>query len=305
MKPNNLLTTAKAADIMGVHESSVKRWCNSNKLNTHHTQGGHRRIDWNDLLHYSLKEGLEHPFRVFDDHGLMVYLAKEEFLKKEETTKFLELLKSWINEVNYKYLAPLVSYCFVQIGIPFVRICDELLFPSFCLIGDKWQEKSLCTAEEHRITQEWVYTLGLIRQNILENKMQNAEAPLKALVCCSDENTHEVATLCLRIILEINGYSVIYLGPRVPTEELLVTQSQDDYQLLCISFSPLDTIQELASCLKTLASHYQPSKPYALAIGGGGIQHWVSNPLNEFPFKEMAHFKNMISFEKWIQSKLF
>ena len=49
-EPNDeLLTTADAARLLGVHEASVARWFDAGKLGGFRTPGGHRRIYRKDV----------------------------------------------------------------------------------------------------------------------------------------------------------------------------------------------------------------------------------------------------------------
>jgi len=302
MVDENLLTTAKAANIIGVHESSVKRWCNSKKILTQLTQGGHRRILWNDLLSYANEEKIIHPFNIFKENGLNVYLAKEYFLKKDNLEKLSDILFEWIAKVDYKYLVPFINYCYKDLKIPFKNICDKLIFPSLKLVGDKWEDRSLCIADEHRVTQEWIYALSSIRQDILQTMENENSIVTRAIVSCSDENTHEIAALCLRIVLELNDYQVIYLGSRVPANEIAATQLNEKCDLVCISFSPLDSVQSFKDYITTLESRYESKSAYTLVVGGQGIANCQEILEKTNTFKGIDHIQDFSSFENWLKS---
>ena len=53
-----LLTSSKVADLLGVHPSTVKRWCDDGTLESRRTGGGHRRIRLNDALDTARVQGI-------------------------------------------------------------------------------------------------------------------------------------------------------------------------------------------------------------------------------------------------------
>src|SRR3954451_23243331 len=63
-----LLTTSQAAGLLGVHESSMKRWANEGKMRLSKTEGGHRRILLEDLLAFARSERSDSPLLLLAPH---------------------------------------------------------------------------------------------------------------------------------------------------------------------------------------------------------------------------------------------
>ena len=52
------ISTRQASHLLGVHESSVKRWCNAEELACWHTPGGHRRIPITAVVDFAEEQDL-------------------------------------------------------------------------------------------------------------------------------------------------------------------------------------------------------------------------------------------------------
>lgn len=57
--PNEWVSLGEAADILGVHPSTVRHWADSGDLHSHRTPGGHRRFRRGDLEQWSTRSGQE------------------------------------------------------------------------------------------------------------------------------------------------------------------------------------------------------------------------------------------------------
>ncbi len=53
----SLLSPKKAAKILGVSESSIKRWCDAGQIQILKTSGGHRRISIASLMDFARVQG--------------------------------------------------------------------------------------------------------------------------------------------------------------------------------------------------------------------------------------------------------
>ena len=97
-KVTSLLTSKKASEILGVHDSTVKRWCNQGELSSQATKGGHRRISWDDLMNFAKQQKIAHPFNDFGAKSFEVYSAKEDYLKNSSCAPFVEIVLNWMRD---------------------------------------------------------------------------------------------------------------------------------------------------------------------------------------------------------------
>lgn len=312
-----LLTSKKASEILRVHESSIKRWSNLGELPSQVTLGGHRRIVWDDLMLYAAQHAIRHDYSDFEASAFEVYCAKENYLKSSSLQPFLDLISEWMASGQLNSLHLLLFYMVEELKIPFFRLADELIFPSMVLIGHWWEQGIIDMAQEHLLSQEWNHTLNVLRHKKNLSTPPKSLTGQQAILACSDENTHELALHCLRILCEERGFGVIFLGARVPDQQLKACIERENPTLVAVSFSPLDLTQALQRSYQTLAG-VQPQQAFALAFGGGNVCRDSKNvaDVNEFedcgdlqfssltasPFiTRFGHFKSMQDFCHWLE----
>ena len=297
---DSFLTSAKTAALLGVHESSVKRWCNANTIPTELTEGGHRRIRWSTLLDFAQKKKINIPFKDFDHHAFKIYEAVQRYIKKGKIDELYEILLNWTRNHEYRYLSRLVDLLCNQYNFKITDFIDHLLVPSLIKLGDWWEAGDVSTAEEHLISNEWLFALSKIRSRIKTDEWKQVQT---AMVACSDQNIHDIPAQCIRILLEQRNVKVEFLGTRTPVDEINNTQSKMAANLICISFSPIDNEQTINNTLLKLANEYDDSKAYALVIGGINL-HLEKNTSFQnikLPFEKFKIFPDFKSFDEWLE----
>ena len=71
MKTRVELTSTEAAELLDVHPSTIKRWCNDGELDFEQTPGGHRRIRVDTAVDFARQRGIRTlltPFHPFEPH---------------------------------------------------------------------------------------------------------------------------------------------------------------------------------------------------------------------------------------------
>lgn len=299
---NLKLTSHQAAQVLSIHESTIKRLCNSDQIKTTKTSGGHRRIDWFELMEYSKNQNISHHFSVYEHHSADLYLSLVEFSKKKDLSIFNRILENWMNEPFDKYIVELINTLVIDYSIPFTEICDYILYPILEKIGTSWEVGKISIGQEHRISQEFIKSLILLREKWFNEKRIQKNTSKSAIIACSKDNEHEISAQCIRIILELNQYNTIFLGAKVPTIEALHTQIKEKAELICISFSPIDStpnFKQAYSCLtKNMDKHY----PFKLAFGGHNLQKWKDKDLLKHPFIDFKTFTNFQHIETWLKA---
>ena len=145
------------------------------------------------------------------------------------------------------------------------------------------------------MTQEWIHALYILRhqRNLLRGP--RALSGPQAILACGDDNTHELALHCLRIVLEERGYGVIFLGARVPATQLKACIDRENPVLVGVSFSPLSSSQEINDAYETLAGGEWQN--YALVFGGV----WLNQELKLQSFLRFGYFTNIREFSRWLK----
>lgn len=293
------LTSTEAADLLGVHPSTVKRWCNDGALPSGKTEGGHRRIRLDDAQAFARAQAIDTvltPFHPYEPH---VYAALRQVTDTGSFTRFHSLAMGWIHRGRHRRLADLLRTVATLPGVAFPRFCDEALRGLMLEVGRAWHEGRLRAGEEHMVTQVVVDVLVDLRRRWKEEREAapgtNGAARPAAVVGATEGNQHHLGALCIRLLLERRGWDVLYLGPDVPVEDFGAIQTSRKADLVCISLTPPATAGEVARIVRVLSGFYDPAVPYALALGGSLGGEDAPAMAEDGPFRSLAVFHSCAS----------
>jgi methylmalonyl-CoA mutase cobalamin-binding subunit len=279
--------------MVGVHESTVRRWCDSGEVDVQLTAGGHRRIPLRSLLALASQRGLATPLLnfgegaedayratagvrggVYEQAGNLLYRAFREG-RASAATRFVEL-QQW-------YRVPL--------GV----VLDELLAPVMHRTGREWCDGVLTVADEHEISRLMEDVLHDLRR-----RTRTGEARERAVVACLERNGHDLGAAMVRIVLEAAGWEVIYLGADVPIGDLARKQHTTASRLVCVSLTEPQVPSDAARLIHLLSGLYDPQVPYRLALGGAPLRRSRSMPMPSGPFLDCAVFDTLKDFAGWV-----
>jgi excisionase family DNA binding protein len=303
-KDPNLLTTSQAALLLGVHESSVKRWSNAGELPTEKTAGGHRRIRLEALLDLARARAADAALLAFAPHEEEVARAALDAREHGDFEAVRELILRFCDTQAPGWLSRLLAYLVEPIGLPLSRVFDAGVAGALGEVGRQWQTGSRTIALEHRFTQKILDALHgvLVRDAEVETEGGPEDTRPRAVVACAEGCHHEIGGLMGRIVLERAGWNVTYLGANVPYEEIAGIQELERSRLLCVTFSPPLGPSDARRCLKVLNALRRPEAPYRLVLGGlpRGLATDVAYE-SEVP---LTFADSMESFERWL-SEMF
>jgi excisionase family DNA binding protein len=295
-----LLTSTQAAVLLEVHESSVKRWTNESVLRPIKTKGGHRRIPLAGLIEFARAERA--------DASLLGLSPFEEEMAKaalaaRERNDFLPLAALVIRFCDTQppgYLIRAFRYLESACGVPLVRSFDLGVAEAMHRVGSEWKEGDRSVAREHRFTQKVLDALYGLRRADLD--MTVSSAPM-AIVACAETSYHEIGAMFVRLALEDAGWQVCYLGSNVPYAELGRIQAELGARLVAVSFVPPCGNPDARRCLAELAGQYRKDRPYALALGGGGLDPAsIEMGRSALPAKKV--WKSTEALSSWAKARL-
>ncbi len=258
------LSTSQAADLLGVHPSTVKRWSDAGDLVTERTGGGHRRILLEDALAFARAREIPTLVTPFHPHETRVWRVTHEAARGSGFAGVSELAMAWLREGRLDLVARLFETLGRHPDLAFERFCDEGIRGFMSRVGEAWRAGSLRIGEEHLASQALVESLLALR--VVDGF--DADTPA-ALVGSMEGEQHHMGALCVRLMLERLGWRVHYLGAAVPVEDFAAMQAAFGVGLVCVSFSPPHSGADMLRCVRVLAGLYDPRRPYALALGGG------------------------------------
>jgi excisionase family DNA binding protein len=295
-----LLTSSQAAQLLEVHESSVKRWTNEGALKPARTPGGHRRIPLPELLQFARAQRTEAAllrFSPFEQEMGRAALAARE---RNDFDPLASLIVKLVDTQPPGYLVRALLFLERACGVPLARSFDLGVGEAMRRVGGQWEKGLRTIAHEHRFTQKIMDSLYALRPP--EADEPKPDVPL-ALVGCADSCFHEIGAMFARLALESAGWRVIYLGGNVPFGEFAGLQAELDARLVAISFVPPTGNADAQRGVSILAGGYRPERPYWLALGGGGLKPDLLD-LKRTPFLGASAHRNIEALQDWARSKL-
>lgn len=268
--PELTLTSSETAELLAVHPSTVKRWCNDGELPQEKTAGGHRRIHLEDVVAFARERGIATVLSAFHPYEPHVWTALQGVRQEGSFGRLHDLAMGWVARGRLRRLADLYDTLARDPAVPLCTLCDDGIRGLMVHVGDAWAEGRLRVGEEHMVSQVMTEVLLKLRADHREEaRRRPADGPAPvAVVGTMEGNQHHLGSLCVRLLLERLGWEVYYLGPDVPVEEFAVIQRGRDASLVCVSLPPMAQPGDAARAVRVLGEFYDRSHPYALALGG-------------------------------------
>lgn len=301
------LTSREAADLLAVHESTVKRWCNAGELPYTTTRGGHRRIDLEELMRFARGQQLDSPMHDFRPYQAQVWLAVKAARDKGDFRPLSALALEWALGDQPHLIEAMFRYLGTLEGVHTARMFDDLLGTLMRSVGEAWRQGRIGVGEEHFSTQVVLDALHQLRSQIhaahpvYRDPARRHQLSRAAIVACAEGEQHELGAMCVRILLEQHNWRVYYLGPNVPIEEIAAFQKKQRAELVAISFVPPRAPSDAQRTIRLLGEMFDPRTPYALALGGSGLGG-SGAPATATPFLDLAAFDRLTAFESWLNS---
>lgn len=288
--------------MLGVHVSTVKRWCEGGDLPFRATDGGHRRIDIADALETAESKGRTTFLDGFSPWQTNAWLAIRDLEQFGDYRRFHNLAMGWLRRGEVELLGLLFFQAARRPEVPLPQFLDEGIRGFMAAVGEGWRSGRLAIGEEHMATQMIVEVLIRLRDD-WEGRMRGRKGsdtdPLVAVVGSMEGDHHDLGAHGIRTLLERAGWRVYFLGPNVPAQDFAEIQRSQGADLLCISCSPNRTIGDVRRAATILGSRLDPAYPYRLVFGGSllGI---IGEDLPSEPFRSLDFFSSSSAFVDWL-----
>lgn len=102
-------------------------------------------------------------------------------------------------------------------------------------VGDRWQRGDLRIAHEH--------ACSTVMRGLLFSLMRlypSSESRRRVVVATPAHEDHELGALMVSMLAAMHGWSVLYLGPNLPAEEIAFAVKDTEAELLMLSVTNLD-----------------------------------------------------------------
>jgi methanogenic corrinoid protein MtbC1 len=143
----------------------------------------------------------------------------------------------------------------------------SVLQPALYEVGRRWERGLMSVAQEHFATAVTQTVMSRLAGELL------LRAPLgrrSIIAACVDAERHEVGLRMLCDLLEVEGWTTIYLGPTVPTADLvrMVGERRPDALALSVSLAP-----HLLPLRQAIADVRALGAPQPVILVGGRALH--------------------------------
>ena len=148
---------------------------------------------------------------------------------------------------------------------PVEQVCAKLIAPALWDVGLLWEQGKISVSVEHFAS---AFFRGILT-NLFHVTPDVGTGPL-VIVCCAPGEAHELAPLMIALLLRRSGMHVVYLGQSIETAGLLVTITELNTTLICVSLTLpnyLEALIELGNKVQEL-----PSPRPLFAFGGQAFE---------------------------------
>ena len=222
----NTFTPKQVALALGVSESSVKRWCDSGRVQAERTAGGHRKMTLAAVLELVRETG--HP--VIHPAALGMVAVSARHKPCEVRGQLHEALLDGDEAACRELILGLY-----QQGASIVAIGDELIGPVFQQIGEGWQRGDVTIHQERASCAIVVAAMHELRRML---PPPAADAPL-ALTATPLQDFAEVPIGLVELVLRACGWRIVSAGCALPVEEIARAIVQHRPDVVCLSVTHL------------------------------------------------------------------
>lgn len=152
---------------------------------------------------------------------------------------------------------------FVRLGEE--RVVNDLIHPAMQTVGTMWETGRLSVAAEHLVSQ-------VVRQRLLtriETQVRPTRPQRELVICaCPAEEQHDLGALTLVLALARAGFPTLYLGPRIPLDDVEAACALRTPLAACFSFKQPGLLAPLRARLRVLSA----AQPHVrFLVGGDGV----------------------------------
>jgi MerR family transcriptional regulator, light-induced transcriptional regulator len=250
------VSTAQAAEALGVSVSSVKRWVEDGILPAQKTAGGHRKLLLADLLEIARQGKL--PAR--DVAGLKLKFKKDRL----PSTEVLEQhLYPALLDGDSATVRSLIHGAY-QSGLAIEALADEVIAPAMKHIGADWASGKIDVMHEHRASQ--VCAAALFELKAVLEARSAKDRPV-AVGGALEGDFSVLPSLLAQMVLLDSGWEAINLGPSTPVASFRRAIVELKPRLLWVSLSHLT---EVTGFKEHFGELYRDAERSGVAVVVGG-----------------------------------
>lgn len=265
------------AQLLGVTETTVKRWADAQLLPCMRTPGGHRKF----LPHEVLTFAQQHGYRLQEPLATAPFPAAWE--------PYREWLYRWLLEGDARTVSAQLS-AWLATGIELSTLYDEVVCPVLERIGTEWEHGTLSVGQEHVASNALLEALHSLRQRT----QVPSPGRWRAICAALEHEEHILGLLMAAHVLESEGFQVDFLGARTPAGDLIEWLKTHPASLLCLSFGMPLSEQEARTLLVPVRDAARSREVRVYAGGRAAHPEWVAWSLVDEVFHSLRALRHRI-----------
>jgi methanogenic corrinoid protein MtbC1 len=178
-------------------------------------------------------------------------------------TEFLNLLLSGEREAAQRLILDADD-----VGIPLVRLFDDILRPALLETGELWERGIITVGQEKEIS---AFCRDLIALLGSRHRMESPADPTALVAACVEGEYHELGLRMITAILRERGYLVHYLGPSVDARFLVERVTARRPAAVLLTAVQAERRVALISTLEALQQIDIPGYTPEILVGGAGV----------------------------------
>ena len=263
----DLLSPKQVALAIGVSESSLKRWCDSGRIPSSRTAGGHRRMLLPDVVQF-LRES-NHTLASPEVLGLPPVTAGASLGLRRGGERLAEALLAGQEEPARRIVADLYLA-----GHSISIICDSVIAAAFHEIGRRWECDEADVYQERRGCE--------IAQHVLVDLRRLLPAPEPTWTAIGGTlpgDQYSLPGLMAELVLRECRWNASNLGCSIPGESLVAAVRTNNPKLFWLSVSHIADKPDFINQVQGLSAACQESGA-ALVVGGQALTKLVRRKLS-------------------------
>lgn len=210
------------ARAIGSSESSLKRWADEGRIRVHRTAGGHRRITLDEAVRFIRESGVplvDSSALGIGDLGSML----------DAGTAASENLHDVLLRGDEAAARAAIIWSYLR-GEPLAEYFDTTVSEALRRLGELWANDSHGVFLEHRATEICVHALHQVRA-LLPSDCAGPAAVGGGI----SGDPYVLPSLMAAMVLQIEGYASVNLGPDCPAQSLLHAATEHHARLVWMS----------------------------------------------------------------------
>lgn len=222
---DELLSPKQVARAIGVSESSLKRWCDTGRIPTTRTVGGHRRMRMADVIRFVRDE--QQPLTAPEVLGLPSVTDGAQLGLRRGGERLADALLGGHEESVRRLLFDLYFA-----GHSLSSLCDQVIAVALHEVGRRWECRTADVYQERRSCE-------IIQQVLSEFRrlLPPTESKWTALGATLSGDQYTLPGAMAEIVLRDCGWSAKNLGPSIPSDSLASAVATQRPRLFWMSVS--------------------------------------------------------------------